>query len=60
MGSVPIRKVEMGNTFSVVEPTPHSFAMNGTALLGKELAIVEFITVVIVVNRIYAFLPYPG
>lgn len=30
--------------------------MNGIALLGKELAIVELITVVIVVNRMNDFL----
>lgn len=55
MKSTPIRNVEIGNTFSVEEFTPHSFAIYGMALLGKELAIVELITVVIVVNKINNF-----
>lgn len=54
----PIKNVEMGNTFSVDELTPHSFAIYGIALLGKELAIVELITVVMVVNKMNDFFLY--
>jgi len=53
---LPIRNVEIGSTFSVADVTPHSFMIKGMALLGSELAIVEFITVVMVVNRMKAFL----
>lgn len=49
----------MGKTFSVVEEMPHSLEKYGVALLGSELAIVEFMTVVMVVITINAFLFCP-
>lgn len=45
----------MGSTFSVAEVTPHSLIIKGMALLGSELAIVEFITVLMVVKRTKPF-----
>lgn len=46
----------MGKTSSVCDATPHSLVKYGMALLGRELLIVELMTVVIVVNTIMAFL----
>lgn len=51
----PIRNVEIGNTFSVVEVIPHSLMKYGMALLGSELAMVELMTVVIVVIKMNSF-----
>lgn len=50
-----MRNVEIGSTLSVVEVTPHSLTMKGMALLGSELAIVEFTTVFMAVHRINHF-----
>lgn len=52
---LPMRNMEMGNTFSVVEAIPHSLAMYGIALLGSELAMVEFMTVVMAVIKMNSF-----
>ena len=38
----PMRKHEMGRTICVLDVTPNSRAMYGTALLGRELLMVLF------------------
>lgn len=45
----------MGNTFSAVEVMPHSPVKYGVALLGSELAMVEFMTVATAVVKTNSF-----
>lgn len=48
----------MGKTFSVSDVTCHSAVKYGMALLGSELPMVEFMTVVIVVKTMKPFFIY--
>lgn len=54
----PIKKMEIGKTFCSDDLTPNSAVMNGTAILGRADAIVEFRTSIAVISVAKLFFHY--